>query len=298
MEFRDLTVEDAKWAVPLLQANGYRSCEFAFANLYIWRKNICTQIARFEDYLIVRYEYGGDHIHYQFPSGTGPLKPAIEAILEDARALGRQPHFSTIPAERVADMEAAFPGYFEFQNPRGASDYVYLASDLAMLPGRKYQKKRNHCSKFERMYPDWEFCEITKEHLDEICKFNDKWCNLYVNQGDEGIEKERYAIQEACRHYDELHLKGGFLRIDGKMVAYSFGSPLGADMFDSHVEKALYDVNGAYAMINREMARYFGADYTYINRENDVDEEGLRDAKLSYHPALMVEKFSAEPRAW
>ncbi len=298
MNFSDLKVEDAKWAVPLLEANGYRSCEFAFVNLYIWKKIICTQIARFEDYLIVRYEYGGEHIHYQFPSGTGPLKPAIEAILQDARELGRKPHFSTIPAERVADMEAAFPGYFVFENPRGASDYVYLASNLANLPGRKYQKKRNHCSKFERMYPDWEFQEISGDSLECVCKFNERWCNLYDNRGDEGIERERRAIREACQHYGELRLKGGYLKVDGEVVAYSFGSPLGEDMFVTHVEKALYDVNGAYAMINREMAKRFGVHYTYINRENDVDEEGLREAKLSYQPEFLVEKFSAEPREW
>ncbi len=298
MIFSDVKVEDAKWAVPLLEANGYRSCEFAFVNIYIWKKVICTQIARFENYLVVRYDYGGEHVHYQFPSGTGELKPVMDAILQDARERGKKPVISTIPEERVAELEALYPGYFRFDNPRGQSDYIYLASDLANLPGRKYQKKRNHCSKFERMYPSWEFCEISGTALDCVCKFNDRWCNLYDNRGDEGIEREHRAIEQACRHYAELRLKGGYLRVDGEVVAFSFGSPLGKDMFVTHVEKALYDVNGAYAMINREMARHFGADYTYINRENDVDEEGLREAKLSYSPVMMVDKYHAEPINW
>lgn len=298
MEFHDVKVEDAKWAVPLLEAGGYRSCEFAFVNIYIWKKVINTEIARLDDFIIVRYDYGGEHIHYQFPSGFGDLKKPLDAIIEDAKSQDRAPVITTIPAERVEDMEKLYPGFFTFDNPRGASDYVYLASDLATLPGKKYQKKRNHCSRFERTYPDWEFHEISENSIDVVCSFNSRWANLYDNRGDEGIQREKMAIQQACRHYIDLSAKGGYITVGGEVVAFSFGSMLGKDMFVTHVEKALYDIHGAYNIINREMARHFAAECKYINRENDVGEEGLRTAKLSYHPAFLVDKFHAEPKAW
>lgn len=292
MIFSDITVEDARWARPLLEAGGSRSCEYAFPNIFMWKRVFHSKIARFEDFVMVRSE--GTRLHYLYPAGTGNVDAAIEAIIEDAKADGRSAVIMSINEAGKNQLEASHPGTFQFDKPRGEADYIYLASDLADLPGRKYQKKRNHCSKFERSYPGWAFHEITQEVMETICDFNNRWCRLYDNRGDEGIAVEHRAIELACLHYDELKLKGGYITVDGEVVAFSFGSPLGEDMFITHVEKALYDTTGAYSMINREMARSFCKGYTYINRENDVNEEGLREAKLSYHPHMMEEKYTAE----
>lgn len=292
MNFNDVMVEDGRWARPLLEENGYKSCEFSFVNIYMWKRIYNTQIARFKDFVIARSEM--HKLHYLYPAGHGDVNEAIEAILQDAEQQGKTPSIFSITEEGKKKMEADFPGVFTYDLPRGQSDYIYLTSDLTNLPGKKYQKKRNHCSRFERDNPGWAFHEITDEHMEEVCAFNDKWCSLYDNRGDEGIAEEHRAIELVCRHYEELKLKGGFLTVDGQVVAFSFGSPLGANMFVTHVEKALYDVTGAYAVINREMARNFCQGYEYINRENDVDEEGLREAKLSYHPFMLEDKYRAE----
>lgn len=292
MNFSEVQIEDARWAVPLLKAQPHYSCEYTFTNIYMWQRVYNTQIARFEEYVVARSEM--KRLHYLFPAGNGELKPVIDAILADAEQVGKEPVLFSLTKQQVDELEELYPGKFEFDAPRGEADYLYLTSDLANLPGRKFQKKRNHCSRFERSYPDWEFCEITSEVQDEVCEFNNEWCRLYDNRGDEGIQEEHRAIKLACAHYDELRLKGGYIKANGKIVAFSFGSPLNDDVFVTHVEKALYDVPGSYNIINREMARHFGNGYEYINRENDLDEEGLRDAKLSYNPVLLEEKYTAE----
>ncbi len=294
MNFREVTLEDGLWARPLLEANGYLSCEFAFVNIYIWRKVAHTEIARFEDFCVLRGDYGGRHIHYQFPAGSGDLKRVVDAVMEHARGDEKAPVIVSVPESGKEEMERLYPGFFTFTAPDAASDYIYLADDLAMLPGRKFQKKRNHCSRFERSYPSWQFHEITAESMAAVSEFNNRWCNLYDNRDDKGIATEHEAIELAFRHYDELNLKGGYITIDGEIVAFSFGSPMGKEMFVTHVEKALYDISGAYNIINREMAKRFCKDILYINRENDVDEEGLRKAKLSYNPVLLEEKYVAE----
>lgn len=295
-ELHQIGVEDGRWARPLLEAGGYRSCEFTFLNIYMWSRVYHSKIARCGDFVIARSE--GTRLHYLYPAGHGNVEEAIDAILEDAAADGRNPVIFSLDEKGVERLEKQYPGQFHYEKPRGEADYIYLASDLADLPGKKFQKKRNHCSKFERMYEgQWEFKEITEDAIDAVCAFNNRWCRLYDNRGDEGIEAEHEAIGLVCRHYEELKLKGGYLTVNGEVVAFSFGSPLGPDMFVTHVEKALYDINGAYNIINREMARHFCRGYQYINRENDVDEEGLRTAKLSYHPAFLEEKYTAEWKA-
>ncbi|MFV0412296.1 MAG: DUF2156 domain-containing protein [Oscillospiraceae bacterium] len=292
MIFHDITPEDGRWARPLLAANGYKSCEYAFVNVYMWNRVYHSKIARFEDFVVARSE--GKRLHYLYPAGNGDVEKALEAILQDAQEAGKTPILFSLTEEAKATVEQLYPGRFHFEMPRGESDYIYLASDLAELPGKKFQKKRNHCSRFERGNPGWQFHEITPDSIAAIAAFNNEWCNLYDNREDEGIAEEHRAIELALRHYDELCLKGGYIAVDGRIVAFSFGSPLGSDMFVTHVEKALYDVAGAYNIINREMARRFCSGYTYINRENDVDEEGLREAKLSYQPVQIEHKYTAE----
>lgn len=292
MIFEDVKVEDAKWAHPLLEADNHESCEYAFANIYMWKKIYNTTIARFENYLVARSEM--KRLHYLYPSGTGEIKPVINAILQDAQTIGKEPVLFSLTEQDVETLEGFYPDKFIFSSPRGEADYLYSSKTLASLEGKKMQKKRNLCSRFERTNPDWEFHEITPESIKEIMEFNNRWCSLYDNRGDEGINDEHIAIELAFTHYKELKLKGGYITTNGQIVAFSFGSPLNENIFVTHVEKALYDVTGAYNIINREMARNFCTGYEYINRENDVDEEGLRLAKLSYHPEKIVEKFTAE----
>ncbi len=292
MTFHEPQIEDGLWARPLLEEGGYYGCEFSFTTIYMWAELYRTKIARFEDFVIVRSE--SERLHYLYPAGHGDMEKAIKAILQDAEKDGRNPVFYSLDAKAVEHLEAIMPGRFHYEKPRGDSDYLYLSSNLADLPGKKYQKKRNHCSRFERSYPDWAFHVITPDDIDDMLAFNRKWCRLHDNRGDKGIEEEYQAIKRACSHYDELDLKGGYITVNNEVVAFSFGSAFGKDVFVTHVEKALYDVSGAYNIINREMARAFAREYTYINRENDVDEEGLREAKLSYHPDILTEEYTAE----
>jgi hypothetical protein len=292
MIFHEIQPEDARWARPLLEAGGYKSCEFAFVNIYMWSRIYHSKIARFENFVIARSE--GRRLHYLYPAGNGEVEAALDAVLRDAREDGRDPIIFSLDEAGRERLEKHCPGRFRFEKPRAEADYIYLSADLAELPGRKYQKKRNHCSRFERQYPDWSFKEITPDAMGAVSAFNNRWCQLYDNRGDEGIAEEHRAIELACRHYDELKLKGGYLTVNGEVLAFSFGSALGPEMFVTHVEKALYDIPGAYAVINREMARAFCGGYLYINRENDVGEEGLREAKQSYHPVLLEEKYTAE----
>lgn len=79
------------------------------------------------------------------------------------------------------------------------------------------------------------------------------------------------------------------------MVAFTIGDRLSADTYDVHFEKAYGELQGAYAMINRESPLGAGPppEIRYLNREDDMGVEGLRKAKQSYYPDLMVEKHTA-----
>ncbi len=298
MVFKEIQAKDAQWARPLLEMEGFQSCEYNFVDIFIWKEVYKSTIARFEDFVTVRSQHKRDVLYYLYPSGKGDRKKALQAIFDNAMEAGKKPILFSIPEQEVDTVKAMFPDQFDFAAPRDQSDYVYLSEDLANLSGRKYQKKRNHCSRFQRSYPSWEFHEINADSLETVCDFNSQWLKLYDNRNDDGLLDEQTAIELACTNFEELKLKGGYITVGGEVVAYSFGSPLGDDMFVVHIEKALYDYQGSYAVINREMALRFGQQYKYINREDDVGDDGLRRAKLSYNPKFLVEKYNGAPRHW
>ena len=104
---------------------------------------------------------------------------------------------------------------------------------------------------------------------------------------------ENSAIALALRQFDTLGMAGGLLRVGGRVVAITIGEPINSRVFVTHFEKADTDYDGAYTMINNQFAINRLSGYEYINREEDMDKEGLRRAKLSYYPAILLEKFSA-----
>ena len=185
------------------------------------------------------------------------------------------------------------PGQFRFTADRDYADYLYLRSDLATLSGKRFQPKRNHVNKFKRTYANYAYTPITPDHIRECLLLEQEWCQANDCDKQEGTGNERRALTYALEHFDELQLTGGILHVEGQIAAFSFGSPINQDTFGVHVEKADTRIEGAYAMINYEFANHVPEQYTYLNREEDLGIEGLRKAKLSYQPTIILEKYIA-----
>ena len=176
-------------------------------------------------------------------------------------------------------------------------DYIYNVRDLALLKGKAYQSKRNFANRFQKNHPDCQVVPIEGETLEAVKKMLEAW---YANRQEKDplgdYLMERAALTKALEHREELGLEGIALVEDGKVLAMTLGSALTEDTFDVHFEKAVDTEEGAYARINQAFAGYIMEKYpnvAYLNREDDMDLEGLRKAKLSYHPARLQEKYWA-----
>ena len=167
---------------------------------------------------------------------------------------------------------------------------MYETEKLITLSGKKLHGKRNHINKFKSVYSDWCYERITDENVAECVEMAQKWRIMNGCEDDPDKEAEFCVTLNALRLRKELDLTGGLLRANGEVIAFTLGEPGGNDTFIVHIEKAYAEGQGAYPMINREFAAYFAKDYKYINREEDLGEEGLRKAKLSYYPAMIYEK--------
>lgn len=273
-----------------------KSCEYAFTNLFMWGR----QRATFIDGYLVLFSHFDRRAVYPFPAGQGDVRPALDAIIQDARERGILCCITGLSQENMGLLEQLYPGKFTFQCDRDSFDYVYNIDDLADLKGRKYQKKRNHVNKFRSLYPNWCTEEMTEAHLPRVREMTAQWFDARQKMDPTGnYLLEQRALERAFDHFEGLGLDGMVLLDGERIVAFTMASRLSNDTMDVHFEKALEDVEGAYAAINQAFAQYLRNKYPdirYLDREDDLGLEGLRKAKLSYYPDHLKEKCWA--RLW
>lgn len=294
VEFKRIELSDREWAEPLLMESGFQGSEYVFSNNYIYRKIYQIDVAQMDRYYLVRSNKDSRYRSYLYPAGSGDVKPVIEALMEDAASQGDVFRMHGVTKESAAQLEALFPGRFCITEARDNFDYIYESERLITLAGKKLHSKRNFINRFKQENEGkWLFEPITPENLDECWEMNDRWCELYGCDDNGGsLAEEACAVRNCFNNFDALGLRGGLLRVDGKVVAYTMGRPINHDTFIVHIEKAFSEVAGAYPMINQQFVTHAAAEFRYINREDDVGDEGLRKAKLSYKPDILLEKFA------
>lgn len=269
-----------------------RGCEYNFANLFVWGRQKATV---HEGNLAFFCQFNRRSV-YLFPLGEN-LKPTVDAIISDASKRGIPCRLTSLTQEDMRKLESWYPGQFYFQPDRDGYDYIYSIDALADLAGKKLQKKRNHCNRFRLLHPHCEIKPITDENTAEVLTMLDCWyAQKKAADPTVGFQLEQTAITKALQYRKELCAEGLVLTEKGKPIAVTLGAFLSENTFDVQFEKALEGYDGAYAVINREFARYLRKKYPklkWLNREDDLGLEGLRKAKLSYCPDRLVEKYWA-----
>lgn len=290
--FRNLSISDKSAILHYTVNSKRRNCDLSFSNLCSWEFNYHTLFAIWRDCLIFKFWVENDTLAYMMPVGNGDLKTVIHEMVDDARKEGHIFRMLGVCSDMRDDLEILYNNDFDFVHAPGYDDYLYLRSDLSELKGKRFQPKRNFVNRFKKSY-DYEYLDITAQHVEECLSLETKWFNENDGIMDQSAMVERKALTYALRHFEELGLQGGMLRVEGKIVAFTYGMPINYDTFGVHVEKADTTFDGSYAMINYEFANHIPEQYIYLNREEDLGIEGLRKAKLSYHPVLRLEKFMA-----
>lgn len=299
INLKALELEDQAWMVPLLMAAGLQNSQYSFANLFAWSVIYPYYVTRVDDCLLIKGINLDGTPSYFFPVGTRDpesLKSLLLAMRQDAAATGFAFKLIGLTPGNMTVLNRLFPGQFTFIEIRSLFDYVYLLDHLARLPGRKLSAKRNHINYFLRNNL-WSFEPLTLSNLAECWEMNQAWYKTRDLESDQHLAQECLVVRRFFEYFTELGLVGGLLRSSGKIIAYTIGSQLNAHTFDIHVEKAFGEIRGAYQMINREFARLIQNEHPEIicvNREDDQDHLGIRQAKLSYAPIRIEQKYLAK----
>ena len=267
-----------------------RIADLSFACQYIWMHKYNPELHSGQHALYLRYGLP-DGLWYT-PIGVTDWSACLAELdgLDPAARMG----YLTKPDADAA--EAAAPGKYIFAETRESADYIYLKDDLALLEGKKYHSKRNFCSRFERENAgNWSYEPLTGANLADAWLFQDSWCRKNGCDGSLTLQEESTAIALLLYNLDNFGAPAGMLKVGGRAVAFTAGSWVTDDTVVVHVEKADYDIPGAYQMICREFAKNSCGGAVYINREDDMGLENLRKAKMSYNPHEIIMKYSAIP---
>ncbi len=295
LEFSPIEVSDFKKVNSIFRKHTISNAEHCFATMYEWSflHPVCVCVV--EDTVFMRTHEKDSLIDwYLAPTGSMDFIKAVELCIQDSKKRGFEVKFYSLSKEQEEKLKSHYKDKFNIYYDRDTADYIYLADDLRKLEGKKYQKKRNHISRFKRDNPVYEYVPMTKDNAQEAIDFEDEWFLSYGEADNYNLLKEKEAIHSMLNNFEELELFGAMIKIDNKVIAMTIASAINDEMVDIIVEKAIHEINGAYAIINQEFALNCLKNFKYINREDDLGEENLRKAKLSYFPIEINEKINAE----
>lgn len=299
MNFEVVTLEHKKMIKPYLYRYGEGSCQHSFAAMFCMANKYGDSFCEKDGWLFFHRAGISSKTEraYLFPMGDNSdevrLGYAIEAIIEDAHNHGAVVRFETLTAAAKDAAVRLFPEMFSVTALRDYSEYIYTYDKLANLPGHEMASKRQNINTFYRTFGNSVRIEkIADKHLDEIRSFQKMWLDNRLNgEDDVQLEPENIAIQFGLSHFAELDLSGIVIYIDNVMCGYAYGAPLSENSYDVIIEKGDRRIANIYRVLNRELVRLCCEKYRYINREEDVGVEGLRRAKLSYKPDILLEKY-------
>jgi len=184
----------------------------------------------------------------------------------------------------------------EITEDRDNFDYLYQRKDLAELSGKKFHKKKNHVNNFLSAYPNHEQKPLTNALIPQAMEVLEKWrLEAIRRNGNDGDYK---STKEALDLFDNLALRGSIFYVEGKPAAFCMGESLARGrMFVTHFEKALDgEYRGIYQFVNQAFASSLPNFFTFINREQDLGNEGMRQAKMTYRPCDFVRKYTARQK--
>jgi hypothetical protein len=287
-QFKDLTLEDKPLCDQVFNHFPSQISEFTFTNLFIWRHAYQIKISRLQNFLCLLSEQRESSFFFP-PMGEGDVIECYQSLLQYLGGKATLPKIVRVPEAAVEQMDWKTSG-MKAELDRSQCDYVYLTQDLIELKGRKYHRKRNHIKQFQEKY-SYQYIPLTPEWIPQCLQLETEWCDLRHCEASPGLLNESVAIKEAFTHFEELGVKGGAILINGKVEAFTLGDPLNSETVVIHIEKANPAYEGLYPTINQAFLENQWLGYTYVNREQDLGEEGLRKAKESYFPHHLVNKY-------
>ena len=288
-EFKPIEISDRAIIYKSLMEYQPQTSELSFTNLFIWRRHYGVIWSQYDGCLIFIFDKTGYGIQPICPIPKPEMVKLLLGYLKNKYGNGTS--LQRVESRFIENLKEKTG--LKFEPTPEHFDYVYKSEDLINLAGRKYHSKRNYINTFHASY-QWEYSDMTEEHVPGCLEMAARWCDRRSCEEDVNLSLsgEFEAITDALNNFKILGVKGGVIKINGKIEAFTLGEMLNNETAVIHIEKADPDIRGLYTVINQQFCEHNWTNVPFINREQDLGEPQLRQAKESYYPDHMVQKNS------
>lgn len=286
LNFKSFELEDYSKVTAFREQSELKTCELSAGTLFMWRDYYKPSFAVVNDTLIVRK--GGEedgNLTVFFPVGKN-VDSALESINEYCLNKNLNLVFAGVEDAFLPILKDKYNGLIRFESMRAWSDYVYDAQSFREFKGKKYSGQRNHINKFLSLYSESIVKPFTKSDIPRALSLLTEYSKEKNITTKLGLRELNYA-KEATENFEILGLQGIYVEHNGKLISYSLTEKCGKTQI-IHIEKALRAYNGLYPYTANAMAKNTTA--TFLNREDDAGDIGLRTSKMQYHPIELLNK--------
>jgi hypothetical protein len=284
----DLDLSHQEQISEILSAKEIHSSDFAFYNLMGWYLDRPPKIARVGEHLIIKLEGPDETCVLMPPLGYGSLQEALQTVLHFLPLMGCPAVLTYVPKQLVDEIVPLMPPHHT-EPQRADFDYLYSRKELSELAGRKFHQKKNFVNRvLEEDNPVVEM--LAPATVPEALAYLNSWYRDFPTP-DLNMKLERLAAERLLPRLSDIGGIGILVRIAGRVAGLSVASPIHRRCWVITLEKADKSFKGLYQFVNWALANRLPPHVELINRETDLGIEGLRTAKLSYHPLGFAEKY-------
>ena len=286
LTFESIRLEKQQEYISLLQRCTQVSSDYSFSNIFSWAEEYGLQWAWVGDLVWVK-QTRPDRLYWA-PQGhweSTDWQHFFKSFTPPGTVFTRVPEkllklWSSVAADRLIIVEE-----------RRNWDYIYNCEELVELKGNRFHKKKNLLRQFMKKY-DYRYLPFGPDLIEAAMAMQDDWCSWRDCESSSILSAENRSVHKVLAHWEDLQgLTGGVIQVDDLIVAYTVAERLSSDTVVIHYEKGCPDYKGVYQAINQMFLSQLNGKYRWVNREQDLGEEGLRKAKLSYNPVEFLKKY-------
>jgi hypothetical protein len=260
--------------------------DYSFLNLWGWGEDYGLRWA-WEDYFVWIKQTRPEECFWAPVGPWGEVDWKAQFSADARKCIS----FIRVPEKLVEHWRTSLGDLATFEEERGNWDYLYTSAELIELKGNRFHKKKNLLNQFNNKY-DSTYLPFGPELIEQAKAMQTDWCTWRDCESSDILSAENRAIYRILKDWDQLEgTFGGAILVDGSLVAYTVAERLTEDTVLIHFEKGDTEFKGVYQAINQKFLAHSAKDLTYVNREQDLNDEGLRKAKLSYLPTDFLRKY-------
>lgn len=291
LQFEPIRIERQSDYLELLDVSSEKASDYSIINLWAWADVYGLEWAWTPDLVWIRQSRPDEK--YWAPVGDWERTDWLKTL---RLHFGRSMSFDRVPESLIQIWQQTTGLDCQALPSREHWDYLYSVTDLVELKGNKYHKKKNLLNQFSKTY-DFQYMQLNPDNIHQTLQMQENWCVWRDCASQAALDSENQAISRVLKNWRRFQrLSGGAIMVGTDMAAYTVAERLSTDMLVIHFEKGNHDFKGIYQAINQMFLENAGQGFHMVNREQDLGNEGLRKAKLSYNPVGFLKKYHVKCR--